>query len=149
MNWPHIILTTNFACSLYMAGVIWVIQLVHYPLMNMAAKDEYRAFQEAHMFRISFVVMPPMIVEAVTTILLLWMIPKNVSAGLLWICAVLLGIVWLSTFLLQVPQHEKLVQEFDESAHQILVWSNWVRTIGWTLKSCILFWIMVTIVKEG
>jgi hypothetical protein len=47
---------------------------------------------------------------------------------------VLLGI-HASTFLVQVPLHERLSAGWDAAAHQRLVASNWVRTVLWTVRA--------------
>ena len=39
-----------------MVGVIWVIQLVHYPSFHFVELKQYTTFQRFHMARISYVV---------------------------------------------------------------------------------------------
>ncbi len=143
-NLLYSVLLINTACALFMSGVIWVIQLVHYPLMDMADKETYPTFQQRHMKRISFVVMPPMIVELASTIFLLVRASEDISS-LVWGSAGLLLIVWLSTFLLQVPQHDKLTKEFDPTCHQRLVMTNWIRTLAWSLRSIVLLIILAAV----
>jgi hypothetical protein len=89
---------------------------------------------------ISYVVAPLMILEAVSAALLIFYPPENADSRVLWIGAGLVVVVWLSTFLLQVPFHEKLAHGFDTSAHNLLVGTNWIRTIGWTLRAGIVLW---------
>jgi hypothetical protein len=57
--------------------------------------------------------------------------------------AVLLAAIWLSTFAMQVPLHGQLAQGFDEAAHTALVRSNWIRTIGWSLRAALAAWLLV------
>jgi hypothetical protein len=57
--------------------------------------------------------------------------------------AVLLACIWLSTFAVQVPLHAQLGQGFDEATHQALVRSNWIRTVGWTLRCALAAWMVV------
>jgi L-asparagine transporter-like permease len=47
-------------------------------------------------------------------------------------------IVWIATFALQVPCHNRLGKGFDEAVHMRLVRTNWLRTVGWTLRSGVL-----------
>lgn len=143
-GWNNIILVVNLITAVFMTGVIWVIQIVHYPLMNMADQDQYERFQKQHMFRISFVVIPPMIIEALTAILLVIYVPVQTTPQMMWTCAILLVIIWISTFTLQAPQHEKLAQRFDPTVHQFLVNTNWIRTFAWTLRSVLLLWIVLS-----
>ena len=46
--------------------------------------------------------------------------------------------IWLSTFLLQVPAHEKLILKKDNQIIARLVKTNWIRTILWSLKLLVL-----------
>ena len=46
----------------------------------------------------------------------------------------LLLVIWVSTALVQVPLHERLASRFEPETHQNLVSSNWVRTLGWSLR---------------
>lgn len=43
-------------------------------------------------------------------------------------------LIWLSTFLIQVPLHNALGVEKDTEAIRRLVQTNWIRTILWTVK---------------
>ena len=53
-----------------MTGVIWVIQIVHYPSFHFIEKELYTAFQKFHMNKISIIVMPIMLAELITGIML-------------------------------------------------------------------------------
>jgi hypothetical protein len=46
----------------------------------------------------------------------------------------LVGVVWASTFLVQVPMHERLSSGRGASAHTRLLMTNWIRTVAWTLR---------------
>ena len=48
---------------------------------------------------------------------------------------ILVGVYWISTWLLQVPQHNILSHAFDAEAHSLLVATNWLRTGTWSLRS--------------
>ena len=50
---------------------------------------------------------------------------------------VLLGVVWVSTWALQVPAHGRLANGFDVGSHRRLVVSNWVRTLGWSARGAL------------
>ena len=51
----------------------------------------------------------------------------------------LLGI-WASTFISQVPAHNRLARGFSSDAWRKLVLGNWIRTVGWTLRLPIVAW---------
>ncbi|MCB0833413.1 MAG: hypothetical protein KDC45_08125, partial [Bacteroidetes bacterium] len=61
------------------------------------------------------------------------------DAGVLLIVnAGLLGLIWFSTFFFQVSRHRTLATGFNVKEHNLLVKSNWVRTLGWTIRSVLL-----------
>jgi hypothetical protein len=120
-----------------MTGVIWIIQILHYPLFNMVGRENFVAYEAAHTNLITLVVMPTMLLELILTAMIFFTPPANVPSSLNWLNAVLLGVIWLSTAFLQVPQHSILSGGFDEKAYRMLVNSNWIRTVAWTAKAVI------------
>ena len=121
------------AATLAMAGLIWFVQLVHYPLFPLAAKPSFSTFARQHQRRTSWVVAPLMLVEAATALLLLL---RQTGA---WTVAgaALLGVVWLSTALVQVPLHRRLERGFDPASATALVRTNWLRTVAWTGRAAV------------
>lgn len=128
-------LNTHAFATLAMVGLIWFVQIVHYPLFSKVGTEGYTDYQRAHMSRTSLVVGPLMLIEAacVATILLAgWSSRPLAVTG-----ALLLALCWLSTFFLQVPRHESLARAFDPAAAASLVSSNWIRTLAWTFRGVI------------
>lgn len=123
-----------------MTGVIWFVQVVHYPLMGSVGRDQFVAYENRHTVLTTIVVAFPMIIEALTALLLTFTVDSNKS--LWWANLILVGILWGSTFFLQVPQHGILSQAFDEVAHQKLVSTNWVRTIAWTIRAGLVLYLV-------
>lgn len=125
------LLITQLASTLPLIGLIWTVQIVHYPLFKLVGDETQKAYQKAHMNRITWIVGPLMLAE-LTAAVLLWV---GAPTGF-WECAgvALVGIIWASTALIQVPCHGRLVEGFDPLAHRRLVDSNWIRTIAWTLR---------------
>ena len=136
-----ILIIVQLAATVSLTGIIWLVQIVHYPLFSYASEEKYRLFHLAHMNRISFVVAPLMIVEAISGALIIFYPPENIDSRLLLIGAGLILAIWLSTFFLQVPLHEKLAQGFDADVHRALVNTNWIRTVGWSLRSTLILWL--------
>lgn len=134
------LLLVHVAATLFMVGLIWFVQVVHYPLFEKVGAGGFRAYAEAHSRLTSWVVGPPMLLEISTAALLLFLRPEGVPASLAWIGAALVAIVWLSTAFLQVPRHSALGLGFDEEAHDYLVLSNWVRTVAWSLRGVTVLW---------
>jgi hypothetical protein len=121
----------------FLTGLIWTIQVVHYPLFAMADRGTYADFAAAHNHRITPLVGPPMVLEALLAVWLAVDPPAGIPRWWTWTGLALVGVVWTSTALLQVPQHGRLAAGFDAQAHAWLVASNWVRTIAWTLRAAI------------
>ena len=123
------------ASTLFMVGVIAVIQVVHYPLFARVGAASFPPYAAEHGWRITWVVAGPMLVELVTAIWLVFRpLPPGVPSWMAWAGLAAVGGLWLSTFLLQVPQHEVLRVGFDSEAHRRLVLSNWLRTVLWSLR---------------
>lgn len=128
-----IILAHTFA-TLFLVGLIWTIQYVHYPLFDKVGIDVYQPYQLEHQWRITVIVLPVMVVELATAAFLLWQRPDNVDTWVLWAGFILVGAIWLSTLLWQSPLHTILNGGFDADVHKALVNGNWFRTILWTLR---------------
>lgn len=132
-----VLLLLHAAATLFMTGVIWFVQLVHYPFFAQAGDEDFTAYSERHSHRTTGVVAVPMIVELVTGLLLLFGRPAGIPAVLPWLGIVLLASIWASTALLQVPSHRVFAGGFDYRAWHRLVRGNWVRTIGWSARATI------------
>ena len=128
------LLLVHAGATLFMVGLIWFVQVVHYPLAAAVGDSAFAAYQQAHMARTSWVVGPPMLVELATTVLLLVHRPPGVPTWAPWAGAVLLGAVWGSTALFQVPLHSALTAGLDVERVERLVATNWIRTVGWSLR---------------
>jgi hypothetical protein len=136
------IVLANLAACLFMTGLIWFVQVVHYPLFDRADSATFREFAAAHQSRTSLVVFPVMLIEALTAVgMLIWQ-PSGAKPAELWLAMVLLVAIWLSTAFLQVPEHGRLSAGYLADAHRRLVATNWIRTVAWTLRSAILLRIL-------
>ena len=133
MTW--LVLCTHAWATCGMAGLIWFVQIVHYPLMAKVGVERYAAYQRSHEARTPWVVAPLMLIEAATSVALLWLMRAQPwGVAIAWTGAGLLAVIWASTFLLQVPAHQQLGGGFDAQAHRRLVSSNWIRTFAWTAR---------------
>ena len=115
-----------------MVGVIWVIQLVHYPSFHFVELKQYTTFQRFHMARISYVVIPAMLTELFTLILIV--ISMDQIDTLIVASAILLIFIWLMTAVFFSGVHQKLTLGYDQTVVDKLVKLNWGRTLLWTLR---------------
>ena len=134
------ILLAHLAATLFMVGVIWFVQVVHYPLFSRIGPEKFSLYSEAHSRLTTYVVGPPMLVEALTALLLVFQRPEGVPLAAALIGLALVVAVWLSTALLQVPRHTTLGSGFDRRAWSGLVLSNWVRTVAWSARGGLVLW---------
>lgn len=120
--------------TLMMAGVIWFVQIVHYPMFALLNGPGFTQYAEVHQKRATVVVAPLMLIEAATATWLVVMPVEGISPLLAWSGLALVLVAWISTALLQVPCHTRLAQAFDTLTIRWLVVSNWVRTIAWSAR---------------
>ena len=135
-------LFAQLAATLYMVGVIWMVQLVHYPLYNRVGRQEFPDYETRHNDGMTLVVGPAMLLEAATVVLLVLLPSPRVPASSAWVGGALLAVIWLSTVFLQVPCHNRLVSGFDQATYERLVNSNWIRTIAWSLRGALAMWMV-------
>lgn len=141
------LLLVEFAATAYMTGLIWFVQIVHYPLFGSVGRDEFPRYETRHASLTTWVVAPPMLVELATAILLVWLRPAEINFASQVVGGALLAVIWLSTFLVQVPCHDRLAASFDAAIHRRLVVSNWLRTIAWTLRSVLLLGVLDRLIR--
>lgn len=132
-----LLLVLNLAVTLYMVGVIWTVQLVHYPLMATVGKASFAEYHQRHVRMMTVVVGPSMLIEAFSMIAILGQCASD-QFNLAALGTLLIFIIWLSTAFLQVPCHSKLEKSFDSKTHSFLVNSNWIRTIAWSLRGIVI-----------
>lgn len=143
MRW---VLYAHAAATLYMAGLIWFVQVVHYPLFAEVARlggaAAFAEYESRHTALTTLVVGPPMLMELAGAALLMFMRPPGIAGWAVWAGLALVGVIWASTALLQVPRHGELASGFTEAAHGALVATNWIRTAAWTLRVPLALWML-------
>ncbi len=138
----------NLASTWFMVGLIWLIQLVHYPLFGYVGSKEFRIFHENHKIFITPVVGIVMIVELVTSGIIIFQIPDGIPNWTAIVGIILLGVIWFSTLLFQIPYHNKLSSRFDENVLMMLIKTNWIRTICWSLRGIIVLIMLDILIKR-
>ena len=141
----EILLITNILASAFMTGLIWFVQLVHYPGFELIEVSNFTVFHRFHVPRTGLVVIPPMLAELGSS---LWLV---IAYDQLWLLnalglSLLIGI-WVSTFALQARYHQKLQQELSPQLVSRLVTTNWIRTVLWTTKSGFSAYILVKLLS--
>lgn len=146
MSQTQALLLAQAFASCFMCGLIWFVQVVHYPLFAMISGGPSNAYAEAHQRRTTLVVGPPMLVEAATAGLLAWRTPDQVPQWLALTGLGLVAAIWLCTAFVQVPLHARLAREgHSRSIVRALVLTNWGRTALWTARAAVAGWMLTAV----
>ena len=137
-----IIFLLQITSTLFLTGVIWIIQIVQYPFFSYVGAENFTKYHDEYRFWVTPIVAPAMCIEFVTSVFLLVYRPENVGAPFLWFGLMLTLAIWASTFFLQIPLHEKLAAGFDAEAHKMLIGTNWIRTAAWSLRSLLMLYLI-------
>jgi hypothetical protein len=141
---PRILFLTEFTTAAMMTGIIWFVQVVHYPLFAKIPSQAFPSYEALHTVRTGWVVAPLMLLEIGSAAALIVLRPASEGTAPIGLnplhlaaLASLLGI-WASTFFLQVPLHGKLLLSADPGCLEQLVKTNWIRTVLWSLRVILL-----------
>ena len=144
----NLIFLAHTGTTLYLVGLIWIVQSLVYPSMGLVGADGYAAYHNLHTSRITPVVAPAMIIELLTAIYLVFAPDDAIDRRYFWGGLALVLIIWASTFFVQVPLHEELAEGFNGEVQNKLVLTNWIRTIAWTLRGALILWMVWMKIKN-
>lgn len=146
MNEPFasIVLIAQVIGSVGMFGVIWTIQLVHYPLMRAVPADAFVRYEELHTRAITMVVGPLMAIEGVCVLAVFFFRPDGVPLWSTWAGGVVEAIAIGVTAFVSAPTHGRLERGFDAALLDRLIATNWFRTIAWTARAGLAVLMLVT-----
>lgn len=118
-----------------MTGLIYFVQIVHYPLFAEVGSTRFARYEARHMLLTTWVVAPVMLFELMSSVALLRWRPAYLNVYEAWWLLALLLFIWVSTYALQVPAHARLSQGFEPLELRRLLLSNWLRTAAWSLRA--------------
>ena len=116
----------NLLSTWYMVGLIWMVQVVHYNLFDRVGLETFARYEADHNRLITPIVGIPMLAEIGTAVALLFAPPSFFPHWAAWLGLGLVIAIWISTAVLQVPCHQRLMNGFDEVTYHRLVASNWI-----------------------
>lgn len=134
----NLVFVVNLVSTWYLVGLIWMVQVVHYNLLDRVGANEFKQYEADHGRLITPIVGPPMLIEIATAAMLLVAAPPGFPRWAVYVGLAAVIAIWLSTALIQVPCHNRLLNGFNESDYRLLVGSNWIRTILWTARGVLL-----------
>lgn len=139
----RIVLIAQVIGSVGMFGVIWTIQLVHYPLMRAVPDDAFVAYERLHTRAISFVVGPLMAVEGVCVLAVFFARPEGVPLWATWAGGVAEALAIGTTAFVSAPTHGRLEHGPDPRLLDRLITTNWIRTAAWTARAGLAVFMLV------
>lgn len=126
------LLLANAAATLFMLGLTWFVQVVHYPLFPYVGDQGFDEYHRLHSNRTTWVVLPAMAIELLTSFLLLLDPPADETALVAAGAALALS-TWLLTGL-AASVHGRIGREgLSPGLLRRLLAAGWVRTTAWTL----------------
>ncbi len=134
------IIIVNLFASFFLCGLIWIIQIVHYPFFKYTDPQRFEEAMTFHRKKISLIVVPIMLVELVSSFWLSFFSKIYTTHHIAGFIIVLL--IWGITFTIQVPLHGKLSNNRNQQIIHKLVQSNWTRTVLWSAKALLGIWIL-------
>lgn len=137
---------THVVLTLCMFGIMWFVQLIHYPLLSRIEEKNFRVCEQWYVRSMIYVISPLMVLELITGLWLLWAIPARVALWVVRLNALLLVVLWASSLCVQLPMHWKLAKGFSTRVYRCLVQTNWIRTLTWSVRACllvgVLYWLL-------
>lgn len=131
------LILAQLSAALYLVGVTWFVQIAYLPTLAGVVDSESLANPQRQMRRMTWVVAPPMAIEGITAVLLLWYHPAGMTSWLNATGVILLAVIWLSTALIQADFRKIRSRDFDTKSNRRLVSTNWIRTCCWTMRGAI------------
>jgi hypothetical protein len=142
-------LILHYTPTVFLTGAIWFIQAVHYPLFRHIAPVEFPRYFLGHQQFVRWVLFPGMFLEIATAVLLIYLWPSILDNKIFVASLVLLGILWISTLAFSLPTHQKLRRDGNgRRLVTFVIYTNWIRTICWTLRSIMLATLLLQQIKR-
>ena len=116
------------AAACFMAGLVWTMQLVHYPALEKSSSEVFAR----NVRRTIPLVVPAMAVEAATALLLL-----RSSNRLAWIGAGLLLFAWVISIFAVYPIHRRLSRTYSDDDFAGLLRMNRLRVAAWSARALV------------
>ena len=120
----------QIVCNSYLVSLVFMTQFITYPTFLHIDKDKFSEYHRKYVNNISFIVAPVMLIELLT----LSLIAYFSSEFLIIKSLILLLVIWLTTFFIMIPSHNRISKSFNKKEIISLINYNWVRTILWSFK---------------
>tara|TARA_B100002052_G_C15875711_1_gene596834 strand:+ start:1826 stop:2248 length:423 start_codon:yes stop_codon:yes gene_type:complete len=126
----YLLLCNAFLSSL-MFGVILTTQVVSYPMFLAVNSKNFSYYHSNYVSKISIIAAPIMLLELFFSIVIVVFAMNSLSIILLLsTCS-----IFLSTFFIQVPLHDKIKNTYNVFLFKKLINTNILRTFLWMFKT--------------
>lgn len=127
----------QIVCNSYLVSLVIMTQFITYPTFLHIDKDKFSEYHRKYVNNISFIVAPVMLIELLT----LSLIAYFSSEFLIIKSLILLLVIWLTTFFIMIPSHNRISKSFNKKEIKSLINYNWVRTILWSFKLLVIIFL--------
>ena len=115
-----------------MVGVSLITHFVTYPSFKLIKSSIFSEFHKSYTNKMLFIVAPVMILELISSLLLVIFDMNDNNTGIVLLITLML--IWFLTFFTIVPIHNKLTVNYNKDLNQKLIKYNGLRTILWIIK---------------
>lgn len=127
--------------TLYNTGVVWFLQLNHYPLYKAIGEREFQSYLAAHNRRIPLPIVLPSLAAFAASLLLLLRHPFAAPDSSVWLVVILNALILLSTIFVQGKAHAELARAgYSRVLVDRIIATNWIRVAAWTINALRLIW---------
>ncbi len=146
---PLTLFLVCLASTTFLTGLIWFVQVVHYPLFEAVPAADFERYHAAHVRLTTRVVAAPMLLELASSAALVVFRPTWLPAWITWAGLAASAGCMILTATVQVPLHNRLARGFHVGAARRLIATNWARTWLWTAHAGLLFVALASLAKLG
>ena len=134
--------------AVFIAGNMTTLQIQHYGIYPFVGKESFKNYMQANNKSAVVPSILPAMLLLILNIILLFTRPVFMSLPLTILSLALNIIALVSTFVWQRKlQGEMAITGYDESKINLLVSTNWIRTIAFLIQSIIAVSIIINAVK--
>ena len=127
----------QIVCNSYLVSLVFMTQFITYPTFLHIDKDKFSEYHRKYVNNISFIVAPVMLIELLTLSLIAYFSSEFLIIKSLF----LLLVIWLTTFFIMIPSHNRISKSFNNKEIKSLINYNWIRTILWSFKLLVIIFL--------
>jgi hypothetical protein len=130
----HSLLAAQLVVTAMLTGIIWFVQLVHYPLLGQLGNGT-AAYMQRHMTLATRVIGPLIGAETLLAAAVLGFAWQRGAELLPLVGFALVVLILMSTKYLQRPCYKTLCRGPHPQTLRRLIATNWIRTVAWSVRS--------------